>query len=727
MASTINDTILVERNVPRTLRMLRQRMADLAIAEGEEELERLESEYSLMADCFLSDMCDPKAADIYAGMLKRTYRLYNTVRLASVMRKRRTLVQAQNIAASRRISQESVLAQLEAFVQDVAMCSLQMDGVQNQTLARLYANHQRYMEGLFNSLLVSGQWTEETAGSYRSLLLSPIVDHTDAQLIVSALTMALLVVFDVEKWLTLVAVYEQSDDVALRQRAIVGLALTMPDEGVVSLFPNVGEALHRLSSTEQVCRELMEVQVQLLYCERTETDSREIQTNIIPTFVKNSRLKNWRMESDSCEDSSLDEILGNEDADSNMAEIEDKMNRMMEMQRKGSDIYFGGFSHMKRFAFFSEISNWFTPFYAEHPDVTNALKGDNAAAIKDMVSRGPFCDSDKYSFVFAIVSIFDRLPADAQEMLKGGSASFPESMAAEIGSPAYVRRMYLQDLYRFFRLFPNRKDFRNPFGKTADGASLGYLFIMNPSLARSMSHEAVEVGRLLFKWRQYDVVVELAESFVKSGAESADLSLLLGNAYLKTGSYDASYELFSRVVAKNERREQAMAGLAEASFMLRRYDDVVGICNRLETAGHLSKRLTIYMSLALINSGDVREGMNRLYRLDYEDGSDRNVKRAIAWGHLMNHKPDEAERIYDALVADGSDVADDLLNCGYAKWLLHRNGEASRMFSHYVSAMETDNKGECLASAFAADMDLLDMYGVGDFEKVIMLESVVKK
>ena len=130
-------------------------------------------------------------------MLKRTYRLYNTVRLASVMRKRRTLVQAQNIATSQRIRQESVLAELESFVQDVAMTSLQMDGGQNQTLDRLYATHQRYMEGLFNSLLVSGQWTEETAGSYRSLLLSPIVDHPDAQLIVSALTMALLVVFEV--------------------------------------------------------------------------------------------------------------------------------------------------------------------------------------------------------------------------------------------------------------------------------------------------------------------------------------------------------------------------------------------------------------------------------------------------------------------------------------------------------------------------------------------------
>ena len=320
MASTINDTILAERNVPRALRMLRQRMDELAIVEGEEELERLESEYGLMANCFLSDMCDPKAARIYDRMLKRTYRLYNTVRLASVMRKRRTLVQAQNIATSRRIRQEAVLGELESFVQDVAMCSLQSGETRETSLAKLYANHQRYMEGLFNSLLVMGQWTEESAEAYKSLLLSPVIDHTDAQLIVSALTMALLVVFDVNKWLTLVAVYEQSDDVALRQRAIVGIVLAMPDEGVVCLFPNVGEALHRLSSSDQVRRELMEVQIQMLYCERTEADSREIQTDIIPTFVKNSRLKNWRMESDGCEDSSIDEILGNDDADSNMAD-----------------------------------------------------------------------------------------------------------------------------------------------------------------------------------------------------------------------------------------------------------------------------------------------------------------------------------------------------------------------------------------------------------------------
>jgi hypothetical protein len=50
--------------------------------------------------------------------------------------------------------------------------------------------------------------------------------------------------------------------------------------------------------------------------------------------------------------------------------------------------------------------------------------------------------------------------------------------------------------------------------------------------------------------------------------------------------------------------------------------------------------------------------------------------------------------MYNILVADGSGVADDLLNCGYAKWLLHKNGEASQMLGRYASAMEAEQDDE---------------------------------
>ena len=50
-----------------------------------------------------------------------------------------------------------------------------------------------------------------------------------------------------------------------------------------------------------------------------------------------------------------------------MEKLEASMKRMNDMQRQGSDVYFGGFSQMKRFPFFSVVANWFMPFYLHHP------------------------------------------------------------------------------------------------------------------------------------------------------------------------------------------------------------------------------------------------------------------------------------------------------------------------------------------------------------------------
>lgn len=49
--------------------------------------------------------------------------------------------------------------------------------------------------------------------------------------------------------------------------------------------------------------------------------------------------------------------------------MEDTVRKVADMQKNGTDIYFGGFSHMKRFSFFNAAANWFLPFSSEQPDV----------------------------------------------------------------------------------------------------------------------------------------------------------------------------------------------------------------------------------------------------------------------------------------------------------------------------------------------------------------------
>ena len=91
---------------------------------------------------------------------------------------------------------------------------------------------------------------------------------------------------------------------------------------------------------------------------------------------------------------------------------------MAEMQRNGSDIYFGGFKQMKRYPFFYTLSNWFCPFYQEHPGLSNTTsKLKNSKFLDILQKNGPFCDSDKFSFALALATVVDKIPENMRSAL----------------------------------------------------------------------------------------------------------------------------------------------------------------------------------------------------------------------------------------------------------------------------------------------------------------------
>ena len=52
----------------------------------------------------------------------------------------------------------------------------------------------------------------------------------------------------------------------------------------------------------------------------------------------------------------MDDILNGDTSDKKIEEIEHSIRKMADMQKRGADIYFGGFSKMKRFGFFFTLS-----------------------------------------------------------------------------------------------------------------------------------------------------------------------------------------------------------------------------------------------------------------------------------------------------------------------------------------------------------------------------------
>ena len=205
------------------------------------------------------------------------------------------------------------------------------------------------------------------------MLLSPTVDSNDQQLIVAAIMLALMSQFDMVKFRLLTDVYRQSQDEHVRQRALVGWVFSL-DRHLINVFPEQKAIIDEMLQSDEVCQELTELQMQLILTLNAEKDNDIISREIMPDLIKNNSFQITRNGIEETEEDSLEEILHPDIAEQRMEKLEASMQRIIDMQKQGVDVYFAGFAQMKRYPFFYDISNWFVPFFMQHPDVAQFVE-----------------------------------------------------------------------------------------------------------------------------------------------------------------------------------------------------------------------------------------------------------------------------------------------------------------------------------------------------------------
>ncbi|HEY9551434.1 MAG TPA: hypothetical protein VIQ97_04020, partial [Prevotella sp.] len=608
---------------------------------------------------------------------------------------------------------EEVRGRLERFVQDIALLSLETEDTRVVRQHELYQSHQREVEVLFNRLLVSPQWSGNMRQFFGDMLVSPTIDATDACTMVGGIMLACLQLFDTNKFLTLVHVVTHSADEHVRQRALVGVVLLLPQEDM-GIFPEVQQTVDELCGNERLRQELLEVQMQIVYCMNADADNDKIQRDIMPGLMKNNHLKfngNGIVER---EDDRMEDILDPGASDRAMEELEHSFSRMMNMQKAGSDIYFGGFSQMKRFSFFYQLSNWFTPFYAEHPGLQHVSNKLGSQKFMHMLlNKGPFCDSDKYSFALAMSTVIEKIPENMRDMLNTSEVLGPTFDEEERHSPAYMRRMYLQDLYRFFRLYHQKADFVNPF---ADDSTRHFFYINKVLPKPMMSSGVIELGRFLLKQGQYGRLIKLLRHYELQG--STDYYHLSAAAYMKMNDAYLAYGEYEKMLRLDADSLPALKGKARTLYLMGEYAEAEVAYEAVTAREPENRRAAMNLAVTKIYVGKVGDGMSILFRLYYDSPEDANVERALAWGHLHQGKPEQAEPSYERLLTGGKTVKEDYLNAGYARWFQSKIQEALPFFVHY---MKEETEGP-FAETLLNDRDLLHKYGITEAEAKIVAD-----
>ena len=362
-------------NVGKAIAEMETYLAAYPQQQTTEKLKGIKTEYQLMEDYWRKGVVDPQLTQLYQHLLQRLYVLFGNVASYYHTLSHPTLsgIYSRVRMEHQDWSLKMIRKEMEDFVSSVAMLEFEAEQAREEKKELLYRNHQLQMNALFNYILTSRMWSDGVGHDFEEMLISPTIDGNDQQLLVSALTLSLLNQFDMAKFRTLVNVYRRSQEEAVRQRALVGWVLAM-DDNVDNIYPEQAEIVAQLLKSEKACEELTELQMQLIYCLNAEKDTKTIQKEIMPDLMANQQFQVTQFGIVEREEDPMEDILHPEASEQRMEKLEATFGRMMDMQKKGSDIYFGGFSQMKRFPFFYDISNWFTPFFFEHPDIIHFVK-----------------------------------------------------------------------------------------------------------------------------------------------------------------------------------------------------------------------------------------------------------------------------------------------------------------------------------------------------------------
>lgn len=259
------------------------------------EVEDLLDDYNRMLHFFACASKDPNALSVFSSLVERLLKLEHHVEL------------------ERAISSNQVFKAAAIRINGADLMSIL------QRLEQSDASFEDFRKA-FDAVLVSHQWNSAISQYVTTQLVEEKISQVAALMIESAMMLACLVSFDLQKSKTLLSVYQLSACEAIRQHALVGLALSMPWSSIYAA--DMKEKLLDGQQVERVKKDLQSLQKQIFLCQQTSAVSADIDKNIMPDLIKLSHNGYKMMKSNVLEDTSVEEIVDSEMEDRLMDKLD---------------------------------------------------------------------------------------------------------------------------------------------------------------------------------------------------------------------------------------------------------------------------------------------------------------------------------------------------------------------------------------------------------------------
>lgn len=699
---------------------------ELGRASLSDELGRLDMSYTLMLKYLEQGVMDPQRDDILFNIRQSLYTLNDKCFIGLMEQTGSEVFYARR----RELAGTSLVSIIEDYREALSNLSLVQtvpdpERDNHAILSRLHEAEELETK-LFNRVWSSFPLTSEDASSLRLCISGDILPVHTRCLLVSALFLGLMMFYDEAKLLILLEVYTTSDDPLTQLRALTCALLTLlAHKKRTSSSHAVQSRLEAMMDMTEFKHDVWNIQVQLARSRNTENIKQRVRNDLIPNIMKMRPDIIDKLKDKDSQIVDLSDIEANPDWQQwlDQSGITRKIEEFNAMQLEGSDVFIATFSHLKTFPFFKTLSNWFLPFYPAHSAVVENL-GPSRLSLAESIQHAPYlCNSDKYSFCLSLGALPESQRSMMSAQLEEQEAALNEARHAELPDDRRKRvaiiNAFVQDLYRFFKLFSRRREFIG----VMDDAGLDLTDCMPLSQVTRDAHVLELLGTLYFKNAFYDDAIKCFTRLEASESTTDDhIYQKIGFAYQNANQYDNALTYYKRYELLHEDDAWNIRHIAACYRALGQHDKALEYYRRVESMNPDNVSLTLTIGHVLLEQNNTSEALQQYFKADLMENSKHRAWRPIAWCSFLLSDYDRALDYYDRIRHDDVPTAQDLLNMGHVLLCQGKTQEAIATYRESLHLMGNDNKK--FRTAFKGDALTLRLHGVTTVDQTLIPDAV---
>ena len=715
---------LDNRQLALALKHLRTMVDGTTQWDMKEAFNRLDTSYGYLLQYLSQGVSDPQRDTILSQIFAEVYELTDKTVIALAAEQSTHLFYLRHQEYSGR-SLEAMLTDYKAEHSKSAL--INPDDINTTVSINILKRCEAIESDIFNKVWSSFPIENADIGVLASALRDNELPSHLKSLILSALMLGLTKFFDAPKLKLLIDSYTFIDDDEPKLRALINAVIILYlYRNRINYYSDLLSSLDEIQKLPSFTSDMQLIFTRLIHSRNTDNISRKMREGIMPELQKMSPDLFNKIKGKSPGTINIDEIEENPQWQEwlDKSGITKKLEEFNEIQLEGGDVFISTFSKLKSYPFFNTLSNWFLPYHDNCSAVTSAFGGKKHPLTALFKVMPILCDSDKYSMLLSIASAPESQRNMMFSQFEAQREQFQDLQSEEAQSVIKMRDIivnrYIQDLYRFFKLYSRRREFKSIFDTSIN---LTEVYCLKEYLSDTPTLSVI--AEFYFKNGFYNDAITFYRRMVANHDANPHVYQKIAYAYQSLGKYREALKNYSRYELVDSSDAWNTRQMAQCYRSLREIDKAIECYNRALEMSPQSVNLCLNLGHCYLDKGDYDNALHQYYKADFMPKAKHRAWRPIAWCSFLTGKHEQAVNYYEKIINDDTPTSQDYLNYGH---LLQSMGRIAEAIEKYRKSLAMENNDEeAFAQLYIADAKyMVNKLGVAPGDYALLLDATLK-